>query len=106
MKDTNKGFIYMMIGVFLFSILSIMVKIVYSMGISETTLTPLFSLFVFILCIKAVFSFYLNWKKVPVNITGTFVVYLFIFALNTDQTFLLRSFDIILSYYHLCHKIL
>lgn len=46
MENTNKGLIFMLVGVFLFSILSVAVKIIYKMGITETTLTPLFALFV------------------------------------------------------------
>lgn len=49
MENTNKGLLYMLMGVFLFSVLSIAIKILYQMGITEITLTPLIALFAFII---------------------------------------------------------
>ncbi len=90
MKDTNKGFIYMLIGVFLFSILSITVKIVYSMGISETTLTPLFSLFVFI--ITFVYNMIKNRDKLKIEKRKIkFIILQGLIGVALVNTFLNRS---------------
>ncbi len=59
MKNQTKGFIFLVTGVTLYAMLSIFVKIIYSLGIPEASVTPIFIL---IMVISSIAYVYINNK--------------------------------------------
>lgn len=77
MENTNKGLLYMLMGVFLFSVLSVVVKIIYKMGITETTLTPLIALSAFIIS----FTYNIIFKRDKFKIEKKDIKYVILHAI-------------------------
>ncbi|MDP3385680.1 MAG: DMT family transporter [Eubacteriales bacterium] len=57
MSDQTRGFLYIIFGVTLLGLLSMSIKIIYGLGISERNLTPLFTLIIAIVSFMNVFKF-------------------------------------------------